>query len=237
MNQRIPNEYLLPDPDNLPPNSILNSMRVADTAKPMPHLMRLFNGYVRDNVLDPKDLPEVDFQEFGQRWLPLFNYGAFDDQSDIPIMDWVDEVAGSPYKEVRIMRYVDGMRVEVARVPALWDQAKPYFKDDERDYFAQMATMQAHIHGGAGHIEEANGFIQRNLTNRIDVNARVTEAFYRMNAIFELYGQKREIPDWVKRLEGYREDVKAIPTGGQLETKELPKPQTVFNDGMIEEDD
>ena len=207
-NQQRPKEYLAPNPDNLPPNSILNNFRVADTAKPPPHLMRLFGNYVEKEVLNPTDLPEISVADFGHKWLALFNYGAHEDHKAIPVMDWVQEVAGSPYREVKLMGEVDGGYGEVARIPPLFDRLQPFFKEDSRDYFVGMASMQAHLHGSVNRTDEANGFIKRNLTDRIEYRQELTRNFHRMSEIFKMYGVERVIPDWIKQLEGYVGDNK-----------------------------
>ena len=229
-NDKRPNSYLPPDPDNLPPDSILNNFRVADTAKPPPHLMRLFGSYVEHNVINPTDLPEISVEEFGRKWLALFNYGAHQDHQAIPIMDWVQEVSGSPYREVKLMGNVGGVYTEVARIPPIFDRLQPYFKEDKRDYFVGMATMQAHIHGAADRTDEANGFSQRNLTDRIEYKRALSNNFHRMSEIFKLYGVEREIPDWIKELDGFGNDTE--------ESKQAAKQveQNPVSDGMIEED-
>lgn len=232
-NDKRPNHYLAPNPDNLPPNSILNNFRVADTAKPQPHLMRLFTGYVDKNVINPTDLPEISVEEFGRKWLALFNYGAHENHSEIPIMDWVEQVAGSPYREVRLMHYVNGVYSEVARIPPIFDRLTPFFKEDTRDYFVGMATMQAHLHGNASRTEEANGFIKRNLTDRIDYRNQLTRNFHRMTEIFKLYGVEREIPDWIKELDGFDN----VETTDKPKTETKSEPGSSFSDGMIEEDE
>ncbi len=229
-NDKRPNSYLPPDPDNLPPDSILNNFRVADTAKPPPHLMRLFGSYVEHNVINPTDLPEITVEEFGRKWLALFNYGAHQDHQAIPIMDWVQEVSGSPYREVKLMGNVGGVYTEVARIPPIFDRLQPYFKEDKRDYFVGMATMQAHIHGAADRTDEANGFIKRNLTDRIEYKRALSNNFHRMSEIFKLYGVEREIPDWIKELDGFENDTE--------ESKQAAKQveQNPVSDGMIEDD-
>lgn len=228
-NDKRPNAYLAPDPANLPPNSILNNFRVADTAKPPPHLMRLFDTYVEHNVLNPTDLPEISVEEFGRKWLALFNYGAHQDHSAIPIMDWVQEVSGSPYREVKLMGTVNGIYTEVARIPPLFDRLQPFFKEDTRDYFVGIASVQAHIHGSAHRPDEANGFIKRNLTDRIEYRRELTRNFHRMSEIFKLYGVEREIPDWIKELEGYDEVEKKAEQKADASSVSV-------SDGMIEED-
>lgn len=229
-NLQKPSQYLPPDPTLLPPNSFLNDFRIADTAKPPPHLMRLFNKYVQDEVINPVNLPEISAEEFGRKWLALFNYGAHENQSEIPLMDWVQEVAGSPYREVRLMHYVDGVYREVARIPPIFDRLQPFFEEDKRDYFVGMALAQAHVHGAANHIDEANGYIKRNLTDRIAFRREITRNFHRMSAIFEMYGVKREIPDWIKELEGFEDGTKASDTPVQSSAGGI-------TDGMIEEDE
>ena len=227
-NIRKPTTYLKPDAENLPPNSILSSVRVGNTVKPPPHLLRMFAAYVEKEVTNPVNLPQVDFDEFGRRWLPLFNYGAHEDHSQIPLMDWVAEVAGSPYREVSLMRYVDGSYVEVARIPALFDRLVPIMKDDDKDYFMQLATVQSAIHQGSNHTKEADGFIERNITNRIEVKRALSANFHRMSAIFNMYGVERQIPQWITDLEG-------SATPKQLETQQAVPEQSVTS-GMIEED-
>lgn len=230
-NQKRPTKYLAPDPNNLPPNSVLNNFRVGDTVKPPTHLMRIFTNYVDTAVLNPTDLPEISFEDFGRNWLALFNYGAHVDHSQIPIMDWVEQVAGSPYREVRIMRYVNGDYTEVARVPPIFDSLQPYFKEDDRDYFVGMASIQAHLHGNANQTDEANGFIERNLTNRVEVRKELSRNFHRMSEIFKLYGVERETPDWIKELDGFdKKETVVAPTA-------TSQNHSSFNEGMIEEDD
>ena len=229
-NDKRPNSYLPPDPDNLPPDSILNNFRVADTAKPPPHLMRLFGSYVEHNVINPTDLPEITVEEFGRKWLALFNYGAHQDHQSIPVMDWVQEISGSPYREVKLMGTVNGVYTEVARIPPIFDRLQPYFKEDKRDYFVGMAAMQAHIHGSADRTDEANGFIKRNLTDRIEYKQALSNNFHRMSEIFKLYGVEREIPDWIKEMEGYEKD------GEETEKATKPTELSPVSDGMIEED-
>lgn len=229
-NDKRPNSYLPPDPDNLPPDSILNNFRVADTAKPPPHLMRLFGSYVEHNVINPTDLPEITVEEFGRKWLALFNYGAHQDHQSIPVMDWVQEVSGSPYREVKLMGTVNGVYTEVARIPPIFDRLQPYFKEDKRDYFVGMAAMQAHIHGSADRTDEANGFIKRNLTDRIEYKQALSNNFHRMSEIFKLYGVEREIPDWIKEMEGYEKD------GEETEKATKPTELSPVSVGMIEED-
>lgn len=229
-NDKRPNSYLPPDPDNLPPDSILNNFRVADTAKPPPHLMRLFGSYVEHNVINPTDLPEITVEEFGRKWLALFNYGAHQDHQSIPVMDWVQEVSGSPYREVKLMGTVNGVYTEVARIPPIFDRLQPYFKEDKRDYFVGMAAMQAHIHGSADRTDEANGFIKRNLTDRIEYKKALSNNFHRMSEIFKLYGVEREIPDWIKEMEGYEKD------GEETEKATKQTELSPVSDGMIEED-
>ena len=229
-NDKRPNSYLPPDPDNLPPDSILNNFRVADTAKPPPHLMRLFGSYVEHNVINPTDLPEITVEEFGRKWLALFNYGAHQDHQSIPVMDWVQEVSGSPYREVKLMGTVNGIYTEVARIPPIFDRLQPYFKEDKRDYFVGMAAMQAHIHGSADRTDEANGFIKRNLTDRIEYKQALSNNFHRMSEIFKLYGVEREIPDWIKEMEGYEKD------GEETEKATKQTELSPVSAGMIEED-
>ena len=229
-NDKRPNSYLPPDPDNLPPDSILNNFRVADTAKPPPHLMRLFGSYVEHNVINPTDLPEITVEEFGRKWLALFNYGAHQDHQSIPVMDWVQEVSGSPYREVKLMGTVNGIYTEVARIPPIFDRLQPYFKEDKRDYFVGMAAMQAHIHGSADRTDEANGFIKRNLTDRIEYKKALSNNFHRMSEIFKLYGVEREIPDWIKEMEGYEKD------GEETEKATKQTELSPVSAGMIEED-
>ena len=229
-NDKRPNEYLAPPPENLPPNSVLNNFRVADTAKPPPHLMRLFGSYVEHNVINPTDLPEISVEEFGRKWLALFNYGAHEDHQSIPFMDWVQEISGSPYREVKLMGTVDGLYTEVARIPPIFDRLQPYFKEDSRDYFVGMAAMQAHIHGAADRTDEANGFIKRNLTDRIEYKQALSDNFHRMSEIFKLYGVEREIPDWIKEIDGYTKDV------NEVKQVEKQAEQGSVSDGMIEED-
>lgn len=229
-NDKKPNAYLPPDPENLPPDSVLNNFRIADTAKPPPHLMRLFGNYVEHNVINPTDLPEISVEEFGSKWLSLFNYGAHENQAEIPIMLWAQEVAGSPYREVKLMGTVNGVYTEVARIPPIFDRLQPYFKEDSRDYFVGMAAMQAHIHGAADRTDEANGFIKRNLTDRIEYKQALSNNFHRMSEIFKLYGVEREIPDWIKEIDGYKKDNKENPVA----VKQAE--QGSVSDGMIEED-
>ncbi|MHA4875020.1 hypothetical protein, partial [Enterococcus faecium] len=90
---------------------------VGDNVKPMPHLMRMFKEYVAEKVDKDDDLPTIDYYDFGKKWLALFNYGAHEDHSRIPLMDWVSEVAGNPYRAVRIIKWEDGGYREVGRVP------------------------------------------------------------------------------------------------------------------------
>lgn len=227
-NQRRPTEYLVAPTENLPPNSILNSIRVGNTVKPPPHLLRMFSTYVENEVLNPTNLPQVDFDEFGRKWLPLFNYGAHEDHSRIPLMDWVSEVSGSPYREVRLMQHRGGVYVEVARIPAIFDRLTPVMKDDDRDYFAQIAAIQSVIHRGGQHIREADGFIERNMTNRIEIKKALSDNFHRMSAIFNLYGVERQLPNWIIELEG------SLPSK-QLETKQAT-PAISVTSGMMEED-
>lgn len=224
-NQRPPSKYLKADENNLPPESILNHVKVGDTVKPPPHLMRIFGAYVEKEVLNPQNLPTIDYHEFGRRWLALFNYAAHEDHTQIPLMDWVSEVAGSPYKEVIIVK--DGY--EVARVPAIFDRLIPVMKDDERDYFANIAAVQSVIHRGGNHIREADGFIKRNITDRIEVRKALSANFHRMSAIFNLYGVERSIPEWIQELDNSESE----PTG---EPKEIQAENATVTHGMIEED-
>lgn len=222
---RPPNKYLTPNEENLPPNSILKHVKVGDTVKPPSHLMRIFGSYVEKEVINPQNLPWIDYYVFGKRWLALFNYGAHEDHTQIPLMDWVSEVAGSPYKEVRLIK--DGE--EVGRIPALFDRLVPVMKDDERDYFANIAAVQSVIHRGGNQVREADGFIERNITNRIEVRQALTASFHRMSAIFNLYGVERVIPKWIQDLDNYTGVKTQIADKAVAET-------TAVTSGMIEED-
>lgn len=225
---RRPSKYLSPDPELLPANSVYNHVRVGDNVKPMPHLMRMFKTYVEEKVDNDNDLPTIDYHEFGKKWLALFNYGAHEDHSRIPLMDWVSEVAGNPYKAVRIIRWEGNGYVEVGRVPPIFDRLAPVMKSGDRDYFIGMAAMQSIKHRVANLQNEADGFIERNLTKRVEVNKQLTENFYAMNEVFKLYGVEREIPDWIKAIEG--DNVSASP---EQVTEKKPTPQVY----EMEEDD
>lgn len=197
---RRPTKYLTPPSENLPANSIYNNVKVGDTVKPKPHLMRMFKIYTEKEIENPPDLPTIDFEEFGKNWLPLFNYGAHENQQ-IPVMDWVEQVSGNPYREVRLMRWVDGVYTEVARIPGMYDRLAPVMREGDRDYFIGMAAYQSIIHRTSGHINEANGFIDRNLTQRIEYTPHVSSHYHVMNAIFKMYGVERVIPDWITQLD------------------------------------
>lgn len=223
---RRPTQYLTPEPENLPANSVYNNVKVGDTVKPPPHLLRIFKTYVEKNVDNPQDLPEIDYHEFGKRWLALFNYAAHEDHTSIPLMDWISEIAGNPYRAVKIMKHVDGIYTEVARVPPIFDRMAPIMSSGDKDYFIGMAAVQSILHRGSGHIREADGFIERNLTKRIEVNRILTDNFDKMNDIFKLYGVERDIPDWIKELKG----IPTTTTGNATNT-----PTSVVID--MEEDD
>ena len=220
---------LRPDSNELPPNSILNNVRYDNKLKPPPHLLRIFNNYLEAEQVNPSMANEIDFDEFGSKWLALFNYGAHKDQSQIPIMDWVEQVSGSPYRSVKLMRWINGQYVQVALIPPIFGDSAKVIKNDDRDYFGQLAARQAHQIQGAHRIKEANAFIERNFTKRIDTGAKtLTENFYAMSAIFELYGVKRVVPDWIKAFE---------EEGVESETEDEPKQvQSPHISAMIEED-
>lgn len=225
-------QFLTADEDNLPPGSILRSVKMSPKLKPPPHLLRIFNNYLKNEEENPSTCAQIDFAEFGQHWLPLFNYGAHKNHSEIPLMDWVEQVAINPYRPVRLMRWVDGQYVCVAMIPPIFDNKARIMKHDERDYFAQLATRQAHEIAGASRIKQANGYIERNLTNRIDVQRRVlTDHFHKMNAIFEMYGVKREIPDWLV-VKSVGELAKTVGTNVE-ESKDVPA--IGFSGGMLED--
>ncbi len=224
---RRPTSYLSPEPENLPANSVYNNVKVGNTVKPQPHLMRMFKTYVAKEVDNKTDIPMIDFAEFGKKWLALFNYGAHEDHSQIPLMDWVSEVAGNPYREVRLMRWIDGVHTEVARIPAIFDRLAPVLREGDKDYFVGMAATQSVIHRGVGHIAEADGYIERNLTSRIVVNRQLSENFHKMSAIFELYGVKRVIPDWIQSIDG-------TPSHNDLNPD---KPRVGVVVDMVEDDD
>ena len=54
--------------------------------------------------------------------------------------------------------------------------------------------------------------------------------FHRMSEIFKLYGVEREIPDWIKEMEGYEKD------GEETEQATKQTELSPVSDGMIEED-
>ena len=212
--------------ENLPPNSILSKVKISSKIKPPPHLMRIFNTYL-ENEKNYPNCEEIDFAEFGTKWLPLFNYGAHEDQKDIPIMDWVEQVSLNPYRPVKLMNWVDGQYVCVAIIPPIFDNNVQLLREDERDYFMQLATREAHKLQGVHRTSQANGYISRNITDRIEVRRRVlTDHFHKMNEIFKLYGVEREIPQWL-----------VDNSNGELApvVKDETTPST-FSSGMIEED-
>lgn len=224
--------YISPDESNLPPDSILKHVKMSPTMKPPPHLLRIFKTYLKNEEENPQ-CEQIDFEEFGTKWLALFNYGAHEDHSEIPIMDWVEQVSKNPYRPVRLMRYVDGEYRCVALIPPIFDHRAKIMKNDDRDYFAQIAARQAHQTQGAHRTKEANGYIERNFTRRIEVQRRVlTDHFHQMNEIFEMYGVKREIPDWLVRDSAGE----LAPKVGDETQNKLPEKATSFSGGMIEED-
>ncbi len=225
-------QFIQADEENLPPNSILLNVKMSPKLKPPPHLLHIFNTYLKNEEINPSVCEQIDFVEFGQRWLPLFNYGAHEDHREIPIMDWVREVSLNPYRPVRLMKHVDGDYVCIAMIPPIFDNKAKIMRNDDRDYFAQLATRQAHEVSGVRRVRQANGFIERNLTNRIDVHTRVlTDHFHKMNEIFELYGVKREIPDWLVKMSAGE----LAPTVKDAEQEVQNVPQIGFSDGMLED--
>lgn len=225
---------IIPDPENLPPDSILRNVRMSGAMRPPKHLMHLFDGYLKNEEMNP-NYSEIDFHDFGKNWLPLFNYGAHEDHANIPIMDWVEQVSKNPYRSVRLMQWVDGVYTCIALIPPIFDAHAKIIKDDERDYFPQLATRQAHLVQSAHRVKQANGFIERNLTSRIEgdeLRQRVlSNHFHRMNEIFKLYGVEREIPEWLKNS-----------SNGELspvvkDEVEERKATQDYSSGMIEEDE
>ena len=121
VNEERAAQFITADEDNLPPDSILRSVRMSPKLKPPPHLLRIFNTYLKNEEENPSMCEQIDFAEFGQHWLALFNYGAHEDHREIPIMDWVEQVAKNPYRPVRLMRWVNGEYVCVAMIPPIFD--------------------------------------------------------------------------------------------------------------------
>lgn len=221
-----PYGFVEADKSHLPPNSILHNVHARNAAKPPPHLMRLFTNYVKADE-NHEFLPEIDYHEFGRRWLALFNYGAHPDHTQIPIMDWVDEVAGKPYRAVKLIK--DG--VQIALIPPIFDNTVAIMKNDERDYFVNLAVAQSMQQASVNRIAEASGFIKRNITNRIHREKVLTDNFTKMNEIFRLYGVEREIPDWMKPYLANSE-----VTQTEKPTEEPAPAKSNYGAGMIEED-
>lgn len=219
--------YMTPDPENLPPESILNSVRIKDSAKPSKALMTIFQKFVDE--VDEEQMQTIDYYDFGRNWLSLFNYGAHKDQSQIPIMDWVSQVSRSPYLGVKILR---GTEV-VGIVPPIFGRIDTVLKDDKRDYFMQLAVQRTvQLANGSHQEQEISGILERNFTDRLIVDRRLRDNFHAMTAIFELYGVQREIPDWIKQLDG------AANIKKEEEVVQVDNTSKLSNaNGMIEDDD
>lgn len=216
---------------------IIDSVKLNDSLKPAPHLLKIFKQYNENDQKNPQ-CEEIDFEEFGNKWLALFNYGAHEDHSSIPVMDWVEQVSKSPYRPVKLMKYVDGVRTQVALIPPLFDNYSMELADGNREYFLQLASKASATQRKGQREQEADAYIKRNITDRLDKGKGITTAhryFLEMNKIFELYGVEREIPDWlIKRLN--IEDEPGIKLEGAESSKETTSESSNQSfDGMMED--
>ena len=179
---------------------IMDKISAGPELRPPNYLLKMFSSYLKSEEENPSTASEIGFEEFGTHWLALFNYAAHKDQSNIPIWDWVDKVALSPYRPVKLMRYINGSYQQIALIPPLFDNFAPILKPDgEKDTFMQLAVKEAARYTSANKAAAGNGFLQRNIKNKFDLTKKaLSDHFFKMNDIFKLYNVERTIPDWLK---------------------------------------
>lgn len=207
--------------------SILEKIRYEEDFLPPPEFLDMCKEFLKKNEEDP-DCEWIDYHDFGKKWLPLFNYNSHKDLSQIPIFHWVQEVAKSPYRPVKLMRYVDGEYKQIALIPPIFDNEAEIIKSPDRDYYGQLAAFESAKMVHVNRKGEANSYLERNFGQRIkDPKYQLNKHIIAMNKIFELYGFKRELPDWLTANEP-----------NEVRDIEQPKPKQICNsDGLIEDDD
>lgn len=208
-------------------DSIMSKIHVSEDLLPPPEFISMCKDFLKRQDENP-ECEMIDYHEFGKTWLPLFNYDSHEDLQNIPIMDWVHNVSKSPYRPVKLMKYVDGQYRQIALIPPIFDNEAQIIKSPDRDYFGQVAAFKSAEMVHANRLNEANGFLYRNFGKRIeDPKYRLNKHILAMNEIFKLYGFERRLPDWLTNSPS--EDVKDV---------KQPQPKQLSScAGMLEDDD
>lgn len=210
--------------------SIKNYMHLDPRVRPDTGRMKLFHDYVRD-VDNGRYEPLIDYYEFGTKWLALFNYPEAFTPDELrpdvyrsPLNDWVNEVAGSPYTGVKIIK--DGMHV--ATVPPLYDQSLLEI-DDTRDYWANAKIAEARrVQDSEPHLMDEVIAMEVMMKYR-EPTKYLSKHHYAMNDIFKLYGVERHRPEWILELERMENPI-------ETEATEVTNPEPDDIDYIPEDD-
>lgn len=224
-------EYINEAADITEPDSILRTFSIRRASIPTPGVMIGMRNIIK---AAEENLAVIDYHEFGEKWLPLFNYTSHESIDQIPLTDWTEQVALSPFKEVRLMNWVNGEYVEIARIPPMFGMVDDIFKDGIIDVPLNKVAVDSRSFSLRGQLDTGEEYIQRGfLDNLNDHVLTVPEHFLRMNEIFKLYGKTREIPDWIKeKIEASKPKEETTPEA----SSSIQAQQSVVS-GMIEDEE
>lgn len=166
--------------------------------------------------------PRVDYYEFRNRWLPLFNYGFEEGQA--PLGEWVQQVClNHAFMDVDIVK--GGRKVPNQLYPGTFTieggeymfTVPPILNRDIVVDLKSGRTIDAVVVNAQRQREvlakSGDALMKKEFVNGISISVPVDPMlFERMNKIFEHYGVKRNVPESVpKNTENSNHTTEARP--------------------------
>lgn len=138
---------------------------------------------LRDIKKSPYQRTRIDEATFKNRWLPLFNAASHEGLA--PLGDWVQQVAGNPFREVEVIK--DGNVLFV--VPPILNSNIDIFKA-EADIYLDTELDTARREGAHFAIKGKRHF-ETAVLNNLNKDLQPSDYSTRMDKIFEHYGLTR----------------------------------------------